>query len=262
MQPTPPPGWYPDPSDQRRQRWWDGNQWGPQAPTYQPPAAATVTAIPSTPWTNPSPSGQQQTVTQGRAPFPWAWGVAAMPVIQLAAGVVVGLAGGMPLGGPGAVLIGVLVATVLGIWMAVRDARTLRAAGESFSSGLAAWCLIAGWVYLLARAIKRVRRTNKDWGLFAASLIVWLVVIVIEASVINSAVVSGSVFNRSKVQTDVAQAIQAKTGVSVTVDCPQNPSLTPGSQFQCVATGNDGSTAMVTITIQDSSGDYTWQVTG
>lgn len=31
----PPPGWYPDPSDPRRQAYWDGSQWssyvGPQA---------------------------------------------------------------------------------------------------------------------------------------------------------------------------------------------------------------------------------------
>lgn len=28
--PTPPPGWYPDPSG--RLRWWDGRSWGPAAP--------------------------------------------------------------------------------------------------------------------------------------------------------------------------------------------------------------------------------------
>jgi Na+/alanine symporter len=185
-----------------------------------------------------------------------------MPVIQLIVGVVVGLAAGMSVGGPGAVIGGVLVAALLGIFMAVKDARVLRATGEPFSSGLAAWCLLGGWAYLLARAIKRVNRTNNDWVLFAVSVVTWLVVIVIATPVIRSAVTSGSVFSRAKVQSDVAQAIYDKTGTSVTVNCPQDPPLNPGSQFQCVATATDGSASMVTITIQDSSGEYTWQIKG
>jgi hypothetical protein len=185
-----------------------------------------------------------------------------MPVIQLVAGVVVGLAAGMSVGGPGAVLGGVIAAALLGIFMAVKDIRALQAAGEPFSSGSAAWCLLGGWVYLLVRAIKRVNRTNNDWILFAVSVVTWLVVIVIAIPVINSAVTSGSVFNRAKVQSDVARAIHDQTGTSVTVNCPRNPPLRPGTQFQCVATAADGSTAMVTITIQDSSGEYTWQIKG
>ncbi|MCX5042460.1 DUF2510 domain-containing protein [Aldersonia sp. NBC_00410] len=34
------PGWYPDPQDPRRQRWWDGRQWAPPAqwaPQQPPP---------------------------------------------------------------------------------------------------------------------------------------------------------------------------------------------------------------------------------
>ncbi|MDP9937399.1 hypothetical protein J2T11_003770 [Paenarthrobacter nicotinovorans] len=37
---TPPPGWYPDPSDQRFVRWWDGTAWtaqqAPRTMQYQP----------------------------------------------------------------------------------------------------------------------------------------------------------------------------------------------------------------------------------
>ncbi len=29
---TPAPGWYPDPEDGRRQRWWDGQRWAPRQP--------------------------------------------------------------------------------------------------------------------------------------------------------------------------------------------------------------------------------------
>lgn len=249
MQSAPPAGWYPDPSGQQGLRWWDGLQWGPHAPQPATPAAALAMAV-------PVPGAGQ-----ARSPIPWAWGVAAMPVIQLIVGVVVGLAAGMSVGGPGAVFAGVIVAALLGIFMAVKDARALRAAGEPFSSGLVAWCLLSGWAYLLARAIKRVNRTNKDWVLFTVSALTWLVVVVIATPVISSAVTS-TVFNRAKVQSDIAQGIYHQTGTSVTVNCPQDPSLRQGSQFQCVATAVGGSTAMVTVTIQDSSGDYTWQITG
>jgi len=50
--------------------------------------------------------------------------------------------------------------------------------------------------------------------------------------------------------------------ISVTVDCPQNPPMNPGSTFQCVATATDGSTVFVTVTVQDTSGDITWRVNG
>jgi hypothetical protein len=33
----PKAGWYPDPSDASRRRYWDGQTWGPTAPTDQPP---------------------------------------------------------------------------------------------------------------------------------------------------------------------------------------------------------------------------------
>lgn len=69
-------------------------------------------------------------------------------------------------------------------------------------------------------------------------------------------------FNQSRVQAQIANAIKKRTGVSVTVDCPRDPSLSPSSQFQCVATASDGSTVMVNVTIQDNSGDYTWQTAG
>jgi hypothetical protein len=36
-QPSPLPGWYPDPSGVPGQRYWDGQKWGPKAPAQQQP---------------------------------------------------------------------------------------------------------------------------------------------------------------------------------------------------------------------------------
>jgi hypothetical protein len=45
----PAPGWYPDPSQQGAQRWWDGNQWTQQTQAAQQQGAwpaTTATAVP------------------------------------------------------------------------------------------------------------------------------------------------------------------------------------------------------------------------
>jgi hypothetical protein len=38
----PKAGWYPDPSDSSRRRYWDGHTWGPVEPTDQPPPPIPV----------------------------------------------------------------------------------------------------------------------------------------------------------------------------------------------------------------------------
>jgi Domain of unknown function (DUF4333) len=114
----------------------------------------------------------------------------------------------------------------------------------------------------VARAVVKTSKRNADGGLLGASLAAWLLVIVISVPVINSVVTQNTVFNQSQVQAQIASGIKAKSGVAVTVSCPKDPPMNPGSQFQCIATAADGSTALVTVTIQDRSGDYLWQTGG
>lgn len=42
-----PAGWYPDPSDGSRQRWWDGARWAPSPPPTFAPAVAPPYATPA-----------------------------------------------------------------------------------------------------------------------------------------------------------------------------------------------------------------------
>jgi hypothetical protein len=45
--PTPPPGWYPDPSGQHGSRFWDGGTWTEQTSEDPPPPAAAPVAGPA-----------------------------------------------------------------------------------------------------------------------------------------------------------------------------------------------------------------------
>ena len=42
--PSAPPGWYPDPSGQPANRWWDGVRWTPHVQPWSPPAKRQSTA--------------------------------------------------------------------------------------------------------------------------------------------------------------------------------------------------------------------------
>ncbi|WP_115787523.1 DUF2510 domain-containing protein [Arthrobacter silvisoli] len=117
---TPPPGWYPDPADPRRSRWWDGVAWTnhyapqpgstpgimpPTSPVQGPPAqGASPVQWPSaqaSPW--PSAQGSPSPwTTQGNVPplpgapaerpkldrrtpvlNPYIWGVVLLPLLSL-----------------------------------------------------------------------------------------------------------------------------------------------------------------------------------
>ena len=51
-----PPGWYPDPGDPQRERFWFGTQWSDQvrSPGAKPPPSAG--SVWSQPWTPPAPA--------------------------------------------------------------------------------------------------------------------------------------------------------------------------------------------------------------
>ncbi len=244
----PPAGWYLDPNGIQVLRWWDGRQWGSQ--TQPLPAAGPGSQA-------PLPAAQPSA-----APGPWAWAVSCTPLLLLGVAALIAAVAGLKVGVSQSIVIGGLIAVIFAIFAASRDTRALRAAGEPVGGGLAWWCLLVPWAYLWARAVKRTAKSGADWGILAAAVVVWLVVVVIAVPVTNSAVTTGETFNQAQVQADIAKGIKAQTGVTVTVSCPKDPPLNTGSKFQCVATAANGSTTLVDITIQDQSGDYIWQTEG
>lgn len=79
MSPQVAPGWYPDPTDPSRVRWWDGSYWGQQsAPAGTPAASAApvadavpaVDVAPAYPVQTPAPSYAQQAPAPSVTPWP------------------------------------------------------------------------------------------------------------------------------------------------------------------------------------------------
>jgi hypothetical protein len=265
-------------------RWWDGAQWSNQTQSGGQPggtaaldatrpdiaipgagfagAGFTGTAMPGGPVAGAPLAGAAGPGLAARpkgAPVPWAWVVAATPVLLLAVAAAVAAMGGETGSTAGYILIGDAVACVIAVIAAWRDARSLRSNQELAGTGIAWWSLLAPWAYLWARAAKRAGRTNLDWILLAVSLGAWLLIIAISAPIVGKVAVASTTFNRVKVQNDIARGIDNQLGVRATVACPKDPPLKPGSTFQCLARATDGSRALVNVTIQDRSGDYTWR---
>lgn len=59
---------------------------------------------------------------------------------------------------------------------------------------------------------------------------------------------------------EIAQGILDQTEIEATVDCPEVIDWNPGGDFRCVAEGDDGSSALVTVYMENAEGDWTWQV--
>lgn len=140
--------------------------------------------------------------------------------------------------------------------LAALDAKTLRSAGEQDPPAWG-WTLLTPLIYLAQRA-RRPAQHAAGWAPLVVGLVVGLLSLALVVPITESVVSANMVFDQEQVQNEVAADIESQTGLAVTVSCPANPDMSPGSSFDCIATGSD-QRAFVRITIQDADGSYTWE---
>ena len=193
----PPPGWYLDPGGMQVLRWWDGIRWGPQTQPLPPAAPAreegtgrhrgTSVAddarVPRPAYGQPvppfsAPVADSISAPRTRAPAPWAWVVAATPLVAIAIAAVA-RTNVAAQDDANCVSAGWVIANIIGLMAAEQDARALVKRGEIGGTKRAWLGLLGGWPYLWARAVKRTGRTNGDWWLFAAGAAIWVAAVVV-----------------------------------------------------------------------------------
>lgn len=221
-------------------------------PSTAPPASGFASAVAPVPSTHhgahtPGPSLAYPAVAGARPPVDntLAWTLAFAPLlfvmldgILLAAGV-----------GEADSTISLWAAVAINCALGWADARRVRAAGYDVSAALA---VLLVPVYLFNRA-SRLRQK-------LAIPIVWCVCAL--ASLAGAAIVGNTVgvaIDIPAIEADIAREIDKQAGVTVSVECPSSASPKPGSSFQCLIEA-DGQKAIVDVTVQNTAGDFVWQV--
>ncbi|MCK9925851.1 DUF4333 domain-containing protein [Frankia sp. Mgl5] len=176
------------------------------------------------------------------------------PLAGLLVGLVVG-AVSPELGVSAAVWLGIFVGWAGGLFLAIVDYRVLRHLGEEPAHWVLAF--VSPWAYLLGRAMCRRPAPWTTWAAFGLCVVLTLLSFPLAKPLTSSVLTANSVFDRDRVQRDIAEEIRRQSGVSVTVSCPKDPPLSAGSTFRCVAEG-EGDRIFVVVTMEDDSGSYTW----
>lgn len=140
VSPPPPAGWYPDPSDVRRRRWWDGVSWSSQ--TSPVPGA---------------PGAQPQTLVHAESPAPAA--VPAQPYAMAATGSALAYRPLVP--GTGGPLGSGYTPPPVGVWRSPADTRPLvRGMGDAIRAVFSRYATFEGratraefWYFTLFSAL-------------------------------------------------------------------------------------------------------------
>ena len=194
--PLTPAGWYPDPSNSGRSRWWDGTQW---TDTYadaagQPQYAAIQEAATRAP--------------EGTSPYTlFTWPLALLPILGLIFDVVHIAIGGIDADIENAtsmsgsqfsvfdLVSGIAgwVVIILSIVLALLDYRALRDAGvpRPFHWAWSFFSIFSAPVYMIGRSVIVRRRTGSgltpmfvNLGIIAASFIITVTVLTISTTAI------------------------------------------------------------------------------
>ena len=75
----------------------------------------------------------------------------------------------------------------------------------------------------------------------------------------DAADASTDIIDTLAVESAISAGMAEKTGVTTTVQCPEDLVAGAVTSFQCVATDPDGSWTLVDVQIVDATGAWTWE---
>lgn len=284
----PPPGWYADPMDASKERWWSGEGWSEHEralPTTvvmdaEVPQYASVTApepeyIQTRAPSAPSPfspvfgaQAAEYTPMSSHAPGAprpdsrfyvgspntvFVWGVASYPLSYSVAVLATATWDRADFVRAG-VGVGVFAMTLLA---AIFDHLTLKRRGLSAPS--AAWILLTGVGYLVARNIALgrdgVKHHAPGW-VFLASVIVGASIIAIATPQVLAASglsLPGAVTDRDAIRTlesTLETSLEETTTSTWLVSCPETQDISvDGTRFACNGTNAAGERALISIEV-------------
>ena len=249
---TPEAGWYPDPTDSRAYRWWSGGAW-----TDHLTAAPTAESV----WSN-SATGEQLVLgadafhltEQAASPFTssfeqnWGNSISAAPAAKNRTGIVVIVIGLIAVAAYlGSMALNYttiipLVPGLIGLICAVPAFRRARVTGDGLAVSLLG-VLLSGAATVLA--------------ILPLVPILLGVPSAAEVDQLNQ-VVSHTVGFHTTVEKQLIADSQKTLGQTATAAaCPADILPTVASTFSCTETLADGTTAVVNVTVTNSTGAFT-----
>jgi Protein of unknown function (DUF2510)/Domain of unknown function (DUF4333) len=265
----PPAGWYPDPMDAQRQRWWTGAEWtdhlvdpatgsplseavetpgpDPAQRVYVPMADYDASAWTSSTALNSTPGSGYTLAIWLLACTPILYFILIVAEYRLALNATPSVQTSLS-----ADISGLVVLTiVLAVWvlLAIWDYATLKNRGLPAPTPV--WVLLSILAYFIARRIvlKRVDvRANAPGNVLV--LLVLAGAISSGFFVANSIAQQGDVLAIKQFESYVSQQLNKIGTHKWTVECPDDaPASTTGATFTCSATAETGVSANLTVNV-------------
>lgn len=274
--PEGPEGWYPDPLQPGRERYWFGDHWSELnlRPAEPSTATATTTARPQGWYPDPDDSNLQRywhgdswsltdvrwaAAHQDERPAPLLGRPPdAAPIVFIALSPLLGLLASALIATQthtySALGAGWLVYLAVNVGLIAWDRTMLSRRGLNDAGWLVGTLLMPVYVW------RRQQQVRGSQGMLAIWIVAFVLAVALSAPVLGLAVHSGGVTGPLDT-TNLARMIQAQQPAGATVTCPSSESgLAPGSTFECVLALSDGSADNVTVTVVNSKGYVTWHV--
>jgi hypothetical protein len=170
---------------------------------------------------------------------------------------------------------GLFIAEIFGVFAAWKDARALVRRGEIASTWRACLALLGGVVYLVARTVRRRRRTAADWWVLATGMAMFLAAVPVTAAVAayaawQQAGSPGTCTTASCISAGAERLtgdkgeVAGDNSVMTKVTCQQSTvkQVIPGTYtVQCTVTYADGAKWAGIASVLTSTGEVDWEPT-